>query len=191
MHYVRYAHARIAGILRNAGDAEIGGAPAGPLRQEERDAVKRLADFPAIVREAAEHRAPQAIPVYAIGLADAYHRFYHECRVLGSESQAFRLGLCRATKHVRRARPRPRRGRGARPHVGAARAAHARDTLSRCGRAAAASRTIDHVKRSHRSLPLAVVAAGLVAPAVSSASGTTVRPAKKAPAQSHLRAHDG
>ena len=100
VHYVRYAHARIAGILRNAGDAEIGGPPAGPLRQEERDVVKRLADFPAVVREAAEHRAPQAIPVYAIGLADAYHRFYHECRVLGSESQAFRLGLCRATKHV-------------------------------------------------------------------------------------------
>ena len=34
------------------------------------------------------------------GLADAFHRFYHECRVLGSESEAFRLGLCRATQRV-------------------------------------------------------------------------------------------
>jgi arginyl-tRNA synthetase len=100
VHYVRYAHARIAGILRNAGDAAVGGDPLGPLAPEERALIKRLAEFPAVVREAAEHRAPQAIPVYAIGLADAYHRFYHECRVLGSESQAFRLGLCRATKHV-------------------------------------------------------------------------------------------
>jgi len=100
VHYVRYAHARIAGILRNAGDATIGGRPPLPLTREERDLIKRLSDFPAVAREAAEHRAPQGIPVYAIGLADAYHRFYHECRVLGSESEAFRLGLCRATQRV-------------------------------------------------------------------------------------------
>jgi len=100
VHYVRYAHARIAGILRNAGDAVVGGRPTGPLAPEERALIKRLSDFPAIVREAAEHRAPQAVPVYAIGLADAYHRFYHECRVLGSDSEAFRLGLCRATQRV-------------------------------------------------------------------------------------------
>jgi arginyl-tRNA synthetase len=100
VHYVRYAHARIASILRNAGDAEIGGKPPGPLADEERDLIKRLTDFPALVREAAEHRAPQGIPAYAIQLADAYHRFYHECRVLGSDAQAFRLGLCRATQIV-------------------------------------------------------------------------------------------
>jgi arginyl-tRNA synthetase len=100
VHYVRYAHARIAGILRNAGNAVVGGRPTGPLAPEERALIKRLSDFPAIVREAAEHRAPQAVPVYAIGLADAYHRFYHECRVLGSDSEAFRLGLCRATQRV-------------------------------------------------------------------------------------------
>jgi arginyl-tRNA synthetase len=100
VHYVRYAHARIASILRNAGDAEVGGTPPGPLAPEERDLIKRLTDFPAIVREAAVHRAPQAIPVYAIQLADAYHRFYHECRVLGSDAQAFRLDLCRATQIV-------------------------------------------------------------------------------------------
>jgi arginyl-tRNA synthetase len=100
VHYVRYAHARIASILRKAGDAEVGGRPPGPLAKEERDLVKRLTDFPSIVRDAAEHRAPQGIPSYAIQLADAYHRFYHECRVLGSDAQAFRLGLCRATQIV-------------------------------------------------------------------------------------------
>lgn len=100
VHYVRYAHARIASILRNAGDAEIGGPPPGPLAREERDLVKRLTDFPALAREAALHRAPQGIPAYAIQLADAYHRFYHECRVLGVDEQAFRLGLCRATQIV-------------------------------------------------------------------------------------------
>jgi arginyl-tRNA synthetase len=97
VYYVQYAHARIAAILRNAGAADVGGAPPGPLAAEERELVKRLAEFPTTVREAAARRGPQLLPVYAIRLADDFHRFYHECRVLGDEAQAFRLGLCRAT----------------------------------------------------------------------------------------------
>jgi arginyl-tRNA synthetase len=100
VYYVQYAHARIAGILRNAGGAEASAAPAGPLAPEERELVKRLAELPAVAREAAEKRGPQAIPAYAIRLADDFHRFYHEHRVLESEQQAFRLGLCRATMTV-------------------------------------------------------------------------------------------
>jgi arginyl-tRNA synthetase len=100
VYYVQYAHARIAAILRNAGEAEIGGAPPGPLAEEERELAKRLLEFPATVREAAARRGPQLVPAYAIRLADDFHRFYHECRVLGDEAQAFRLGLCRATRTV-------------------------------------------------------------------------------------------
>jgi arginyl-tRNA synthetase len=100
VYYVQYAHARIAGILRNAAGADIGGAPAGPLAAEERELVKRLAEFPAVVAEATERRAVHAIPLYAIRVADDFHRFYHEHRVLESESQAFRLGLVRATQLV-------------------------------------------------------------------------------------------
>jgi arginyl-tRNA synthetase len=100
VYYVQYAHARIAAILRNAGDAPVGGGPPGPLGTEEKDLVKRLLEFPPTVREAARRRGPQLVPAYAIRLADDYHRFYHECRVLGDPAQAFRLGLCRATQRV-------------------------------------------------------------------------------------------
>jgi arginyl-tRNA synthetase len=100
VYYVQYAHARIAAILRNAGDGEVGGLPPGPLAQEERELIKRLTDFPATVREATERRGPQLLPAYAIRLADDFHRFYHECRVLGDPAQSFRLGLCRSTQRV-------------------------------------------------------------------------------------------
>jgi arginyl-tRNA synthetase len=100
VYYVQYAHARIAGIRRNAGGADASAELAVPLAQEEKDLVKRLADFPAIAAEAAERRGPQAIPTYAIRVADDFHRFYHHHRVLESEAQAFRLGLCRATQAV-------------------------------------------------------------------------------------------
>jgi len=100
VYYVQYAHARIAGILRNADDATGAGASSAPLAAEERELVKRLVDFPALVAETTARRGPHGIPVYAVRAADDFHRFYHEHRVLGSDSEAFRLALCRATQAV-------------------------------------------------------------------------------------------
>ena len=62
--------------------------PPGPLAPEERELVKRLVDFRRVVAEAAERRGPQAIPTYAIRVADDFHRFYHHHRVVGSERVA-------------------------------------------------------------------------------------------------------
>ena len=87
VYYVQYAHARIAGILRNAGAADGALTPTGPLAVEERELVKRLLEFPAVVADAAEKRGPQAIPQYAIRVADDFHRFYHEHRVLRASSR--------------------------------------------------------------------------------------------------------
>jgi arginyl-tRNA synthetase len=102
VYYVQYAHARIAGILRNAAAPGTvpGTRPVEPLAREERELIKRLLEFPALVAEATERRAPQALPNYAIRVADDFHRFYHEHRVLESAQRDFRLGLVRATQHV-------------------------------------------------------------------------------------------
>ena len=99
-YYVQYAHTRIAGIMRNAGGATVSAEAPAELAPEERDLVKRLAEFPAVAAKATERRAPHALPEYAIRVADDFHRFYHEHRVLGSEGEAFRLALCSATRTV-------------------------------------------------------------------------------------------
>jgi arginyl-tRNA synthetase len=103
VHYVQYAHARICGILRNAGDREAaatGTQPHAPA-VEERNLVKRLAEFPAVVAEATERRGPHAIPVYAVRVADDFHRFYHHHRVLESgDAESFRLAVCLVTRAV-------------------------------------------------------------------------------------------
>jgi arginyl-tRNA synthetase len=104
VYYVQYAHARIAGILRNAaGDAAASATGDGAvtaLAREERDLIKRLLEFPDVVAEATDRRGPHAVPLYAIRVADDFHRFYHEHRVVGSEAESFRLGLCRAAQAV-------------------------------------------------------------------------------------------
>ncbi len=100
VYYVQYAHARIAGILRNAEPGNAGLAAPKELEREERDLIKRLAEFPVVAAEAADRRSPHAVPIYAIRVADDFHRFYHEHRVVGSETEAFRLALVRATQSV-------------------------------------------------------------------------------------------
>ena len=101
VYYVQYAHARIAGIRRNAGEAPGSASLVVPLEAEERDLVKRLVELPGVVAEATERRAPHALPTYAIRVADDFHRFYHEHRVVGGgEAEPFRLALCCATQTV-------------------------------------------------------------------------------------------
>jgi arginyl-tRNA synthetase len=100
VYYVQYAHARIAGIMRNA--AELPVATTDPeLGEQERDLVKRLLEFPQVAAEAAERRAPHMLTVYAIRVADDFHRFYHHNRVISDdEVQPFRRDLARAAQTV-------------------------------------------------------------------------------------------
>jgi arginyl-tRNA synthetase len=86
VHYVRYAHARIASLLRNA--AELGVTrgedfdPSLLSHERENDLLKALGEFPAVVATAAELREPHRVARYLEDLAGAYHRFYDVCRVL-------------------------------------------------------------------------------------------------------------
>jgi arginyl-tRNA synthetase len=105
VYYVQYAHARIAGILRNMPE----GMPAGvPERQAvyasayERALIKRLESFGDLVRDAAERRAPHRIAGYAQEVAADFHVFYKHCRVIGVEpaEASSRLALCLVTKLV-------------------------------------------------------------------------------------------
>ncbi|HEX5762997.1 MAG TPA: arginine--tRNA ligase [Solirubrobacterales bacterium] len=106
VYYVQYAHARIASILRKAGDdGGSAGAPTPGTRLEaaERELVKRLLEFPDEVREAAARRAPHRICAYSTAVASDFHAFYRDCQVIGAEGEGVeqsRLGLCRLTKRT-------------------------------------------------------------------------------------------
>jgi arginyl-tRNA synthetase len=108
VYYVQYAHARIASILRKAGEgaepagfAEASGRP--PLEESEKALVKRLLEFPEEVRAAAARRAPHRICAYSTAVAADFHAFYRDCQVVGAEGEgveASRLALCLAAKRT-------------------------------------------------------------------------------------------
>ncbi|HEX6782328.1 MAG TPA: arginine--tRNA ligase [Solirubrobacterales bacterium] len=107
VYYVQYAHARIASILRKAGEetaAEPAAAVERPaLEASEKVLVKRLLEFPEEVRAAAARRAPHRICAYSTAVAADFHAFYRDCQVVGAEGEgveASRLALCLATKRT-------------------------------------------------------------------------------------------
>ncbi|MGA8745577.1 MAG: arginine--tRNA ligase, partial [Solirubrobacterales bacterium] len=110
VYYVQYAHARIASILRKAGEeaerraAEPGAADSRePLQAAERELIKRLLEFPGEVRESAARRAPHRICSYAMAVAADFHAFYRDCQVVGAEGEGVegsRLALCLYTKRT-------------------------------------------------------------------------------------------
>jgi arginyl-tRNA synthetase len=108
VYYVQYAHARIASILRKAGEGAEPGVAAGvsgrpALEGSEKVLVKRLLEFPEEVRVAAERRAPHRICAYSTAVAADFHAFYRDCQVVGAEGEGVessRLALCLATKRT-------------------------------------------------------------------------------------------
>ena len=111
VYYVQYAHARIAGVLRNVAELSIpmGLANFDPgqlTHDRENELLGTLAEFPRVVAAAAAFREPHRVARYLEELAGVYHGFYADCRVLPMGEEAIsslhsaRAHLCAATKQV-------------------------------------------------------------------------------------------
>ena len=88
VYYVQYAHARIAGILRQAAERGVAwddGDIALLTDPAELALVRRMLQLPEIVDSIAVTLAPHSLPHYAVDLATAFHWFYDHCRVLSSD----------------------------------------------------------------------------------------------------------
>jgi arginyl-tRNA synthetase len=106
--YVQYAHARIAGILRNAAERGIDyadGDTQALTTQQEMDLIRRLLLLPELVESMALAMEPHHLPHHAAELATAFHAFYDHCRVITDDLpltrarlklvEAARIGLSR------------------------------------------------------------------------------------------------
>jgi arginyl-tRNA synthetase len=111
VYYVQYAHARIASILRKAGQERVDQALAADLRASSeqfhpsaRALVKRLLELPGEIREAGERRAPHRIAAYATETAQDFSAFYRDCRVVGAAEEGgdedVRIAIAVLTKRV-------------------------------------------------------------------------------------------
>jgi arginyl-tRNA synthetase len=106
VYYLQYAHARIASILRFAesqGSFSLENADFQLLKEESEIAlIKLLLDFPETVASAAQSFEPHRLTTYLREVAEGFHRFYHDHRVVVPDAglSKARLGLCLASKTV-------------------------------------------------------------------------------------------
>ncbi len=112
VYYLQYAYARIASILRFAetenllkpnDPSSFKPAQTALLKEPSEVALaKLLLEFPEVVRTSAFGFEPHWVPAYLGEVAAAFHKFYHEHRVVtpDSELSLARLALCRCAQLV-------------------------------------------------------------------------------------------
>ncbi|MBN2570687.1 MAG: arginine--tRNA ligase [Ignavibacteriales bacterium] len=103
--YIQYAHARICSILQMTKEQELNSSIEHLdllTTESEQVLIKKLYKFSYEVLYSTENYEPHRIALYLEELAESFHKFYTECRVIGVEkdlSEA-RISLCIATRIV-------------------------------------------------------------------------------------------
>lgn len=107
VYYVQYAHARVASIFRIAAERNIAADMTSPdltvlSLPEEQKIMKHIADFPDTLSEAAEALEPHRITFYLMELAELFHAYYHDNKVLTEDTRLkkARLYLVEAVRQV-------------------------------------------------------------------------------------------
>lgn len=105
VYYAQYAHARICQIIESAKKSKIDLASDFSLLEhlKEIDLIKYLLEYEECIIDAAKNLAPYKITNYIQKLAQLFHSFYNECKVVDIENlliSSQRLGLIVACKIV-------------------------------------------------------------------------------------------
>lgn len=117
VYYVQYAYARICSIFKNVGagrglpadnpwikgDPRVAPTDLALLKHpSELSLIRSLVRFPELVWEASQNYEVHRLPHYVINLAEKFHKFYQECRVIGEDKElsSGRLALVKATQMV-------------------------------------------------------------------------------------------
>lgn len=82
--YVQYGHARTKQVANNAASLAVTDEtfdPALLAHPSEGELLAKLAQYPEVLRHAAEQRAPHLVARYLEEVAGSYHRWYDNCRV--------------------------------------------------------------------------------------------------------------
>ena len=101
--YLQYTYARCASVLRKAdGTGAVVDDTRGVTDESSQAVLKLLSQFPEAIERAANFYEPSTISRYVLDLAQAFNRFYHNCRILGEAPavEQSRLALVHAVATV-------------------------------------------------------------------------------------------
>ena len=100
--FIQYTYARIQSILRKAPLTETTEVTIS-LEEREKDIIKHLLDYPAVIQQAAEQHSPALIANYSYDLVKLFNSFYQNISILGEENVAqrdFRIDLAKEVSRI-------------------------------------------------------------------------------------------
>lgn len=106
VYYVQYAHARINSIINFAQEKNVSNLERPDLSYlatpQERALIKMIVRFPDVIVTSANNLEPHHIIYYLLELANIFHKFYEDVRVVTDDTNttAARIFLCQATFRV-------------------------------------------------------------------------------------------
>lgn len=95
--YIQNAFVRIKSILRKNTTTTNDYKDYNSLEPQEKVLLQLVMDYPNIVEQACKEYDPSTVANYSYSLAKEFHKFYHDVRILGADSDAaksFRISLC-------------------------------------------------------------------------------------------------
>ncbi|MBQ8172230.1 MAG: arginine--tRNA ligase [Oscillospiraceae bacterium] len=100
--YVQYAHARICRVIEKMAEdgVKYEGGAVEYSEPAELALIRKIAEMPEMINDAAKDYNPSALTRYAYELAQAYHKFYDGCPIKDAEQavKLSRLALCGAAR---------------------------------------------------------------------------------------------
>lgn len=100
--FIQYTYARIQSILRKAPVKESIDLITS-IDKREKDIIKHLLDYPAVVQQAAGQHSPALIANYSYDLVKLFNSFYQNISILGEENKAkrdFRIDLANEVSQI-------------------------------------------------------------------------------------------
>ncbi len=92
--YLQYAHARARSILSKAdGKVTNHQLTVDGLVETERSLISKITEYPEIIDKSVVDLMPHHVTNYLYELAQAFNRFYENCRVIGDKRQYQRLAI--------------------------------------------------------------------------------------------------
>jgi len=97
--YLLYTYARANSIIQKINNEKTSGE-VSDLEKPEKELIKKLFEFPDAVESSYKNLNPSLIANYSFTLAKTFTEFYHNCPVIDSKKENFRIQLVKSFLHV-------------------------------------------------------------------------------------------
>jgi arginyl-tRNA synthetase len=91
--YLLYSYARASSIIKKSKITASSAFKISDIEKKEAELCKKISLFPEIVLSSYKNFNPSIIANYSYQLAKIFSEFYHECPVINSENEKFRISL--------------------------------------------------------------------------------------------------